>query len=128
MALKYRRLWLVAGFGFVLLVFYLSLTSDKPDLPGGPKAWKVGHVMAYAWLMLWYAQIYPALSTRVLIGSLFCLMGIGIEYLQGMTDYRTFAYTDMLLDAFGVSIGFALGYTPLQHALRMLERLVPQRV
>ena len=51
----------------------------------------------------------------------------GIEYLQGMTDYRTFAYTDMLLDAFGVSIGFALGYTPLQYALRMLERFVPQR-
>ena len=33
-----------------------SLTPDPPDL-GAPEGIKIGHVLAYTWLMLWFAQI-----------------------------------------------------------------------
>ena len=51
----------------------------------------------------------------------FVAMGIGLEFLQGLTDYRTFEIADMLADAFGVSIGW-LGAPPRSpHVLRYIE-------
>ena len=127
MTLEFRRLWLVIGFGFVLFVIYLSLTPDRPHIDV-PQAWKFGHVLAYTWLMLWYAQIYASIATRVAIAILLCLLGVSLEYLQGMTDYRTFAYFDMGLNACGVAIGFMLALTPLQFALRTVENLLLRRI
>ena len=89
-----------------------------------PQGWKIGNVLAYTWLMLWYAQIYQALPARLRIAMIFCAMGIALEYVQGLTDYRTFAYFDMLLNSCGVAMGFVLGHTRLRHALRTLERAV----
>jgi len=34
--LKFKRLWTILGIAFVLLVIYLSLTPDPPDL-GAPE-------------------------------------------------------------------------------------------
>ena len=126
MELRIKGFWLFIGFGFVLLVAYLSLTPDRPDLDI-PQGMKIGHVLAYAWLMLWYAQIYQAGSTRCRLAAMFCLMGIGLEYLQGLTDYRSFEYSDMVLNSAGVAIGFLLGYTPLQYGLRTLENTATRR-
>ena len=89
MPLKFKLRWTILGLGFVLLVVYLSLTPDPPGL-GAPKGLKVGHVIAYAWLMLWFAQIERATGRRLLLAATFCVLGIVLEYLQGMTDYRGF--------------------------------------
>ena len=112
--------------GFVLLVVYLSLTPDPVlvDVPGGSK---IGHVLAYLWLMTWFAQIYRATGRRLLLAGAFCALGIVLEYLQGMTDYRHFAYTDMLINSAGVALGLALARTPLQDALRSFEAALPIR-
>ena len=40
-------------------------------------------------------------------------MGVGLEYLQGMTSYRHFAYADMLDNALGVGFGVVLAATRL---------------
>ena len=69
--------------------------------------------MAYAWLTLWFAQVYPRVRTRLASAFAFALMGVALEYLQGMTSYRTFAYSDMVDNAIGVSIGLALSATKL---------------
>ena len=126
MALRFRGLWLTLGFGFVLFVVFLSLTPDRPYMPV-PNGWKIGHVLAYAWLMFWYAQIYASAVTRLRLAIVFCLMGVTLEYLQGLTDYRSFAYSDMLLNSGGVALGFLLGQTPLQYLLKTFETMLPRR-
>jgi hypothetical protein len=120
MPLRLGKLWTAIGIGFVLLIVYLSLMRDPPDL-GVPESLKAGHLLAYAWLMLWFAQIYRAPRRRGLLAAGFCGLGIVLEYLQGMTDYRGFEYSDMLINAAGVAIGLVLAQTPLQNGLRALE-------
>jgi VanZ family protein len=126
MALRFKRFWQIAGFGFIMLVAFLSLTPDPPNL-GVPWGLKMGHVLAYAWLMLWFAQIYQPVPTRIRLGMIFCLLGVGFEYLQGLTDYRSFSYFDMVLNSIGVTIGYLLARTPLQHGLCVVERMLQGR-
>lgn len=118
---RWRECWLALGLGFVLLVVYLSLTPDPPDL-GISQGLKFGHVLAYAWLMLWFAQLYRSARRRCLLAAAFCGLGIALEYVQGMTDYRGFEYSDMLINSAGVATGWLVALTPLQNGLRWLER------
>jgi VanZ family protein len=118
--LKVRRAWLAGGAAFVLLVIYLSLTPDPLQVPNvGP--FKAGHMAAYAWLMLWFAQLTD-LRDRVRIGLVLVAMGIVLEYLQDFTGHRTFAYSDMRDNAIGVAIGFTLALTPLGGVARRFVR------
>ena len=117
---------LALGFGFVGLVFYLSLAPDLPDT-GVPNGMKIGHVLAYAWLMLWFAQIYRLNAVRYAGALTFCTMGIGLEYVQGLTDYRGFEYSDMLTNSAGVGIGLLLSHTRFQNTLRWIEWIMVSR-
>jgi hypothetical protein len=126
MPLRFKRIWIVLGIGFVALVVYLSLTPDPPDL-GAPNGLKIGHLLAYGWLMIWFAQIHRAAGPRLLLAAAFCTLGIALEYMQGMTDYRGFEYSDMLINSTGVALGLAMAYTPLQNGLRALEALMQGR-
>lgn len=126
MPLKFRRLWIVGGLGFVLLVVYLSLTPDPVDI-GQPEGLKLDHMIAYAWLMIWFGQIYRTTGSRLLLAAAFCGLGVALEYLQGMTDYRGFAYSDMLFNSTGVAVGLALAYIPLQNSFRALETMLQRR-
>lgn len=118
--LRFRRLWIACGLGFVLLVAYLSLTPDPIDL-GQPEGLKIDHIVAFGWLMIWFGQIYRTMGRRLLLAAAFCALGVALEYLQGMTGYRVFAYSDMLFNATGAALGLAMTYTPLQNCLRALE-------
>ena len=107
-----RKAWIACGYAFIVLVIYLSLTPSPivaPDVDG----FKSGHIVAYAWLTLWFAQVYQRVRTRLGFAFAFVLMGVALEYLQGMTSYRTFAYSDMVDNAIGVSIGLAFSATRL---------------
>jgi hypothetical protein len=121
--LRFRLLWRALGWGFVALVIYLSLTSDPPDL-GGPEAFDAGHVVAYFWLMFWFAQIHHAGRARLMIAAGFLALGVALEFIQGTTGYRTFDYADMARNALGVGIGLALARTRLQHMLTALEAMI----
>lgn len=120
--LRFKRVWTVLGIGFVLLVIYLSLTPQLPDMAVSANQ-KIGHILAYGWLMLWFAQIYRSMTTRWVLAAAFCALGIALEYLQGMTDYRGFEYSDMLLNSAGVAIGLVLARTPLQNSLQRVEAI-----
>lgn len=119
-ALRYRALWLGIGFGLVTLVVYLSLATEAPD-PGRIDGVKSGHLSAYFVLMLWFAQIFRGWGQRISIGIALTLMGIGLEYAQGMTAHRTFAYTDMRDNALGIFLGLAMAATPLGTILGRVE-------
>jgi len=124
--LRFEGLWTALGVGFVLLVVYLSLASDPPDIdiPGG---FDFGHLIAYGWLTIWFAQIHLLTRRRFAFAAGFCALGVALELAQTMTATRMFELTDIALDFAGVLIGLILAYTPVQHALRMLERLLAPR-
>ena len=121
-SLRFTQIWVVVGIGFVLVVAFLSLTPDPLDI-GQPTGLKLDHMIAYAWLMFWFGQIYRANGRRILLAIAFCALGVILECCQGMTDYRHFAYGDMLFNAAGVTVGLALSYTPLQYGLRTIEEM-----
>jgi len=74
--------------------------------------------------MIWFAQIHRTTRRRLMLAVGFCALGIVLEYLQGMTDYRGFEYSDMVINSTGVVIGLVLARTPLQDGLHMFEALV----
>jgi len=115
-----RSYWLGAGFGFIALVIYLSLNTDHIDA-GRVEDVKVGHFIAYGWLMLWFAQLFPAQRQRLVIALGFVALGIALEYAQGMTGYRSFAYSDMRDNGIGVLAGWVIALTPLGRAMPALE-------
>lgn len=124
MRLRYRKLWTLLGVGFVLLVVYLSLMPDPQRLLPSANM-NFGHVAAYAWLMLWFAQIHREAATRWRFALAFCAMGVALEYAQGMSGYRSFDYFDMFDNTTGVGVGAMLARTPLQNALLMIETILP---
>jgi hypothetical protein len=124
--LRFERLWIILGMGFVQSVIYMSLVPNPPDF-GVPESLKFGHLLAYGWLMLWFAQIHRATGSRLGLATGFCALGTVLEYVQGMTDYRGFEYSDMLINSTGVALGLALAYTRLQNGLRTLEVLLRGR-
>jgi len=64
---------------------------------------KLGHFAAYGLLMFLFCQIYVR---RLAFALAFIAMGVGLEFLQGMTGYRTFDVFDMLANAVGVALGW----------------------
>ena len=101
-----RRGWGHAfGAAFVALVAYLSLAPKAPDA-GTLGDINIGHVLAYAWLMFWYAQLFVRHGARVAVACAVLALGISLEYLQMLTPSRHFSYGDMRDDALGVIAGW----------------------
>jgi len=124
--LRYRRLWNALGVGFVLLVVYLSLARPPRDLQM-PRAFDYGHVVAYFWLMIWFAQIHRTGARRWLLAAAFGALGIVLELIQGQTGYRQFDYADMIRNFVGIGLGLALAHTGAQNVLRRIEQLLNAR-
>jgi VanZ family protein len=78
---------------------------------------KLGHFAAYGLLMSVFCLSYDQWRTRLGYAAGFIAMGIALEFLQGLTDYRTFDPLDMLANAAGVLLG--LGAAALLRSSRM---------
>ena len=119
--LKLKKLWLTIGWLLIAIIWYLSLTpAPMPDM-GIDNTDKLGHFLAYGLLMGWFAQIYHQTKLRILLVIAFILMGIVIEFVQGMTDYRSFQYADMLADSLGVFLALAISRGSLARILLTIE-------
>ena len=103
------------------LVVWLSLTPDPLDV-GGPEGFDPGHFVAYAVLMLWFAQLLRPGRPRIVAAVALVALGVGLEFAQLLTGYRHFDLADMRDDAIGVAAGFLLALSPLGTALLFLER------
>jgi len=110
MPLKYRSLWLAIGWFLVGLVLYLSLTPRPLELQVA-NGDKYSHMLAYFVLMGWFQQLYPAFRSRLLLLLLFVVMGVGIEFLQGMSGMRFFDPADMVANTLGALMAWSLGWT-----------------
>jgi VanZ family protein len=123
--LRLRRLWQAVGLALIALVVYLSLTPDPIVLPGR-QGDKYGHVIAYATLMFWFAQLHVRGTARFAWALVFVAMGIGLEFVQGLTDYRTFDIEDMAADGMGVLAGWIAAPPRSPHLIRFVEaRFLP---
>jgi len=118
-----RKLWLIVGWLLILLVIYLSLAPISIEMPVEDGD-KIGHVAAYAALMLWFANLYETLTRRSILAIGFVALGIALEFVQGETGYRTFEVADMVADALGVAVGWALAPPRLPNFLQRIEKFV----
>ena len=119
--LKFFPSWRTLGYGLILLVIYLSLTPAPLNIPieNGDK---LGHGMAYATLMVWFAWLYPDILTQWICAMGFVALGVGLEFAQDLTDYRTFELADMAADTMGVALGWTTALLPFPNLLSCLER------
>lgn len=117
-----RRIWLLLGWGMVFSVFVLSLIPLNVDLEEGRD--KVAHFIAYGSMAFWFAMLFEGRARQVAIAVAFAAMGVGIEFLQGLTDYRSFDVADMIANGIGAALGWGLAQTPLRNALAWAERLL----
>ena len=124
--LRFRRFWELIGALLICFVIYESLTRNPITIPL-EHGDKYGHVLAYATLMFWFAQLHREAEGRFACGIAFVAMGIGLEFLQGLTDYRTFEVRDMIADAYGVVIGWIVAPPRSPPLLQWIESRLPAR-
>lgn len=125
--LAHRRLWRALGWLLLAAIVVLTLIPPPEAMRNVDLDDKLGHVIAYALLMLWFAQLY--FDTQIRYGVAFVVLGIALEFAQGALGYRSFEYADMTANAFGVVIGALLAATgrfsflfPLDRALAAAQR------
>jgi len=118
----HRRVWLLLGWGMVFSVAVLSLIPLDVDLGHGRD--KIAHAFAYASMSFWFGLLFGGRLRQLGIAIAFAAMGVGIEFLQGLTDYRTFEVADMIANATGAALGWGAAQTPLRNALAWAESLL----
>lgn len=121
-AFEHRWLWLTLGWALVLGVIYLSLTPAPIEVPVA-EGDKLGHLLAYGALMIWFSNVYEKRIPRVVLAIGFMATGIALEFVQRWTGFRTFDVMDMAANASGVLAGWALAPPRLPNLLRRFETL-----
>ena len=121
--LRYSWFWLGLGVLFILVVTIASLIDLKPvkDMLVQDK---LMHVLTYGFLMGWFSQIYKPHFARFLLAVSLIVLGVGIEFMQGLVAFRQFEVLDMLANAVGVIIAWALSYTWMGNILLWCESLL----
>lgn len=117
-----QRAWLALGWLWVAVVCVSSLLPHPPELVSFDGIDKLEHLLAYAWLMLWFCQVYVTHAARISVLAGLVALGVCLECLQGLSGYRYFEYTDMLANSAGVLLGWGLAQTPLGRAIAVFER------
>jgi VanZ family protein len=112
-------IWKVIGWMLVILVVYLSLTPSPVEFPV-EEGDRYEHALAYATLMFWFAHLHDGFRARVGLALGLIALGVGLEFVQRMTGYRSFQLADMLADAVGVGIGWLVAPPRLPHTLRAI--------
>jgi VanZ family protein len=112
-----RRLAIAIGWAMVAAIVWLSLTPAPPKLDF-QESDKLGHLLGYGSLMLWFSMLYMKTKTRIFYGSGFVAMGIMLEFAQGQLGTRTYEVFDMYANTLGVLLGWAL-------ALAIRRRILP---
>jgi VanZ family protein len=120
--LHLRKYWLCLGWLQVIAIIYLSLKPSPPSIMDFSHGDKVGHILSYTILMLWFSQLYLRYGQRIMMVLGFALMGITLEFLQGWEGTRMFEYNDMIANTTGLIGGWLLAQAGLTGFLPKLER------
>jgi len=122
-SLQYMKFWLLVGWALIFSIVYISLTPKPPDLMNGISFGdKISHLVGYSVLMLWFCQLYLGIRQRLLLFVAFILMGVTLEFLQGLGGIRMYEIADMIANSIGVIIGIVLTYVGLGNVLHYIEK------
>ncbi len=121
--LQYRKVWLSIGWMLLFIIIYLTLMPSPPELMDSISYGdKIGHFVSYTILMLWFCQLYLEIRHRLLLSLAFILMGVTLEFLQGLAGVRMYEIADMIANSTGVIIGAILTYAGLGNVLHNIEK------
>jgi VanZ family protein len=125
-SLSYRGLWL--SLGALLLAVILVICLIPLSLPPAAPALndKLLHFLTFGLLAVWFgALVTPVKQLKVML----LLLGYGllIEVLQSFTGFRNAELLDLVADAVGILIGWALLQTPLRNWPRWCECCLPRK-
>jgi len=123
-SLSYKLFWLTLGWLFIVIILYLSLTPHPPEPLKFNGVDKVEHLLAYATLMAWFSQLQICRRQRCRNAILLILMGVGVEFLQGLGGVRQFEYADMLANTSGVLLGWLTGSVLGSTVIRAIDRKI----
>ena len=118
---RFPKLWLTVGWLLITVVIFLSLWPKPPEPLSFKHSDKLAHLIAYSILTLWFANMYRQRSRHLLLGVTFIALGMFLELLQGLTEYRTFSYGDIVANSSGVLLGLILASTNLSSTLMHLD-------
>jgi VanZ family protein len=118
-ALTYRPLWVAVGWAMVAAVVWVSLTPRPPEV-GVLGADKLAHFAAYLLLAGWFGALYAGRS-RAAWGLALVLLGVVLEFLQGLGGLRQLDPWDMLANALGVTASFLASHRALARVPASVE-------
>lgn len=117
--LRLGWLWLMFGLLGVLGVIVVSLVPPSPT-PDVVNLDKLLHLGVYALMVVWFGAIFLQ-HWHPFIAFVFILLGIGLEFAQAQTGYRSYELPDMLANALGSVLGVGLAGTVFGESLARLE-------
>ena len=91
----------------VAAIVYGSVMHSPPSL-GFEQSDKLEHVGGYGLVMFWFCQLYRARPVRLGYALGFAALGVALEFVQRWLGYRSFELADMVADAAGVGLGWAI--------------------
>jgi hypothetical protein len=124
--MRLRRFWALGGWGLIVTVIMLSLLPVPSPKLSFILIDKVEHALTYATLTLWFAQICPR-RTWAGIGLKLLTLGVILEFLQGMTTYRSFSFWDIGANTLGILMGWSLSIAGLSRTLTYLQNKLVSR-
>ena len=104
----------VGAAGLAVLTWASLIPLDPGSLPSQHD--KLAHLAAYGTLGAWFGTFAPSRRWPLVWMGL-GLFGVGIEFAQGQTTYRSFDTHDILANWVGVSLGMAALAAPLRYGL-----------
>ncbi|MBE9562019.1 MAG: VanZ family protein [Proteobacteria bacterium] len=122
--LRFKPLWVVIGWGMVITIIILSLTTPQPIMQKIEHIDKVGHFIAYFSIMAWFAQIYHTSKQRLYCILAFVLLGLGLEILQSLTSTRQASWLDLITNIVGILLAWQVTKNKLAYVLVFLEKFI----
>ncbi len=119
--MHYRHYWMLLGFLYITIILAGSLLRVPELNLHFSYSDKIIHFLLYFILAGWFIQLYHTLKSRLLILLGAMLLGLLIEYLQGMTAYRSFDYADELANSIGAITAFLLANSAFATLLRRID-------
>lgn len=102
------RRWIglaLGGVGLMILAWASLIPLDPGALPSRHD--KLAHLTAYGTVAIWFGLFIPLRRWFPLWAAL-GLFGLGIEFAQQATGYRSFDRWDVLTNGVGAALGLAL--------------------
>ncbi len=119
---RFPLFWQFMAIGLFAAVVLGSLAPISFHTGGSiPHFDKLLHFTAYALLTAGYLAIFPAKMARIGIPLFMFAVGVGIEWLQGMTGYRSASLADAGADLLGILLAARLLVTPVKNIMILIE-------